>query len=206
MTYIMKAIPPMKFLAEFCGEYIRDHVCETLVPNPQFKITPEQMENVKENSRPESYLLAAFVMDWYAIRDEGNPPYFFKSGKWFWYPERRLAIPAEALPGLLFAGKPGDLDFEYVHSDWNDPERTNYVGKLDPEESAKGRLRQQIKPLLQFGMDFDKAIWKLAQAQYPVHIFNQAKEEMWCLDLWFSYSTYKKLSKGSKALDGKVIV
>jgi len=184
---------------------LRDYFVTILTSTPRsLKLTDDQLKDVTSNTRPETFLLAAFICDWYAVRDERGVPFFFRSGRWFWYPERRLALPAEALPGLLFTGKHGSLDFDYVHSDWNDLTRSENIGSIMPDDNTQGRFRNQIKPLLEAGLDFDKAVWQLAKAQYPVHVFNTAKEEMWCVDFWFCYVAFKELSSESKSLDGKV--
>lgn len=206
MTYTMKVIPPKKFLTEFCGEDLRQYVVDTLTSSQSFKLSEAQLDDLVNKSRPESYLLAAFIMDWYAVREQkGGGPFFFRSGRWFWYPERRVALPAEALPGLLFTGDPDSLDFDYVHTDRNDVDRTDHIGSLEPHPRIQGMFRSQIKPLmLEAGYDFDKAIWKLAQSQYPIHLYNTAAEEMWCVNLWFSFSLFKELSLTSRSLDGKL--
>ena len=130
MTYTMKAMKPKKFLAEFCGEELRDQVVTMLTAKSTIKFTPEQLVDLKEKSRPESYLLAAFVVDWYQVR-AARPSYYFRSGRWFVYPERRLLLPAEALPGLLFTTRQNtdalctdgggcEFDFwDYSSSFWN---------------------------------------------------------------------------------------
>lgn len=204
MTYTMMAQEPKKFLSEFCGITLREYFRDILTGTNTVKKTPEQIDELLSKTRPETFLLAAFVSDWYDVRRNRSAPFFFKSGRWFWYPERRVALPAEALPGLLFTGKHGILDFDYVHSDWNDLTRSENVGRNTVHDETQGRFRNQIAPLLELGMDFDKAVWQLAKAQYPVHVFNAAKEEMWCIDFWFCYVAFKELSEGSKSLDGKV--
>lgn len=204
MTYTMKAMKPKKFLAEFCGEELRDQVVTMLTAKSTIKFTPEQLVDLKEKSRPESYLLAAFVVDWYQVR-AARPSYYFRSGRWFVYPERRLLLPAEALPGLLFTTRQNTgLDFDYVHSDWNDIERTENVGDLTPAPETMSRLRGQMKSLFEAGVDFDTGIWRLAKAQYPLHVFNTAKEDMWCVDLNFSGNVFRELSSESRSLDGKI--
>lgn len=204
MTYTMKAVKPKKFLAEFCGEDLKQHVVEAFSDSYRPKYTPEQIKDIAEKSAPESYLTAAFIMDWNQIRDNKSP-YFFKSGRWFPYPERRVILPAEALPGLLFTGKNGSLDFDYVHSDLRDEERSYYLGDLNVPQQARARLTSQIAPLIkEAGWSFDKSIWHLAKSLYPMHVFNTAKEEMWCVDFWFCFSAFKGLASASKSLDGKV--
>jgi hypothetical protein len=194
----MKALTPKKFLSEFCGQELKSQVLEVITP----VLTSEQLDNIQTKSKDETFLLCAFILDWFCIR-HGYAVQFFKTEKWFWYADRKIALPAEALPGLMFKQRKGDaLDFEYVHLD------VDRTGELDdPRELPRrvgAQLRAEVKSLLEFGLDFDTLIWKIAKASYPVYMFGQAKEFMWVIDFSFIRPLYSNLSSPAKSLDGKV--
>lgn len=197
MTYVKTPPKTQTFLGEFCGEYLREFLRETLSAKSSQKIPQTAIDEVA--TLPEERLtLFAYVMDWLCLRDSRPFPYFFSTGKWFWMPERKMALPVEAMPGMFFTPVNTELDFPYVHSSYYDPERTLTTYSVDIRSKVSGRFRTQIGPMLVEGVSLDTALVRLADSCFPTYLYKSNPDFVWYIDLFLSIKTYNKLSKASR--------